>query len=88
MDLEALELHGDAIAQRMKKALRAEGLTEPEANALLQTIERGFLTTPGVRVISILPRCIYDWALPLNISPKPEEVVRVGLLWKECVPGQ
>ena len=86
--LENLELHGEAIAQQMKVALFNEGLTEPEATALLRTFERDFFATPGVRVISILPRCVYDWALPLKISPKPGEIVRVGLIWKECGSGQ
>lgn len=83
VDLSDLPLVGDALETRMLAALRAEGLTEAESRALLEAWGEEFFETPGLRAIAMIPRWLYDTLLPLTIEPEPDELVRVGLLWKE-----
>jgi len=82
--LEALDLEGHALRQAFNTALRAEGLTADEAASLVRTWTPEFFEAEGLRVITVLPRWIYDSMLPLRIAPVPGEIVRVGLIWREC----
>ena len=64
--------------------LEERGLTPEEALSLVKTWEKEFFETPGLRVVTVLPRWIYDSVLPLRVFPVPGRVVRVGLIWREC----
>jgi hypothetical protein len=68
----------------MRLSLEEAGLRRPQVDALLETFRDDFFETDGVRVITILPRVLYDRALPVEILPPPTKLVRVGLIWKEC----
>ncbi len=84
VDLARLPLDGNGLWSCLKDASIGQGLTEPEAEALLATWKGEFFETPGIRLITLLPRWIYDAVLPLSIQPAPGDIVRVGLSWKEC----
>jgi len=58
-------------------------LTVPEATALLDTFDAEFFRTDGLRSLVVLPRRLYDFALPVMIAPYPERFARFGLLWDE-----
>lgn len=57
--------------------LRAAGLTEPEAKAMLATWKESYFDAPGLRVFWIVPRAFTDRILPLKITPVPDKLERV-----------
>jgi hypothetical protein len=83
VSLESLDLRGAALAARFLAVLEAQGLDAAEAEPLVRTWRREFFEEEGLRAITVLPRWIYEAALPLMVLPAPEEIVRVGLVWKE-----
>jgi hypothetical protein len=42
-----------------------------------------FFQKPGLRLVTFLPRWLYDVAVPLSIYPAPSRVVRVALVLRE-----
>jgi hypothetical protein len=67
----------DALADAVKSALVAEGLYEKEALAMVKTWRSSWFGESGTRLLYVVPRPITDALLPLEISPAPEETVRV-----------
>jgi hypothetical protein len=65
------------ISAAMVTALTAEGLFEPEAQAMVHTWQDSWFTEEGTRVLYILPRSWTDEILPLTLAPEPERLVRV-----------
>lgn len=82
--LDSEGLSDGQLSERLTEKLRVEGLTAPEAKALLRTWEKEFFQDAGLRVITLLPRWFYDAMLPIEIHPAPGELRRVGLVLKEC----
>jgi hypothetical protein len=82
--LTDLDLEGHGLVSVFDEALRGAGLTPEEATSLVRTWTPEFFEADGLRVISLLPRWMYDSMLPLRIAPVPGEIVRVGLVWREC----
>ena len=70
----------DKAAQWLLADLRAAGLYEKEANSVLAIWRQGLFDRPGVTAIYLLPRDEYDRMLPLIVNPKPQKVVRVGIV--------
>lgn len=69
----------DAIADaksKLKAGLVAFGLYEDEAQAMVDTWQKAWFTTPGARLLYILPQAWTDKLLPLSVTPKPDQVVR------------
>jgi len=64
---------------RLTEALRARGLTAPEARSLVSTW-RDELFAAEPHAVYFVPRDAYDRMLPLQITPAPTELVRVGLV--------
>ncbi len=63
------------------------GLYDAEAKSVLAIWEKGLFDRPGVTAIYLLPQEEYDRMLPLTISPKPQKIVRVGIVMQgnlEC----
>ena len=67
----------DALKSSMIAALEDAGLTHAEAAAMVATWDSQWYEEPGQRVFSIVPQNAIDQKLPLTITPKPAEVVRV-----------
>jgi hypothetical protein len=66
-----------AAKNAVEATLVASGLYPKEARAMVNTWELSYFTTPGVRVLYQLPRSTTDAIIPLTVSPKPTETVRV-----------
>jgi hypothetical protein len=58
-------------------ALVKEGLYAKEAQAMVNTWEKSYFRTEGLRILSVLPRTAVDVAIPIRITPAPDELVRV-----------
>jgi hypothetical protein len=81
--LERLPLGEDELAQHLARVLEQEGLTHEEAGSLLATWREDFFATRGRRIVTVMPQWMYQAVVPLEVFPVPEEMVRVGLVWKE-----
>lgn len=65
------------VRAAMISGLRAEGLYAREALAMVNTWDDSWFQEEGVRVLYILPRAWTDQILPMQMDPKPKELVRV-----------
>jgi hypothetical protein len=72
----ALNQSLDEVLAELKSLLIAQGLYEKEAQAMIDTWRDSWFEE-GLRVFYVLPRKTTDEILPLQIEPKPQEVVRV-----------
>jgi hypothetical protein len=66
----------DTAIEQLRQALVGAGLYEKEANAMIKTWRNSWFE-PGMRVFYILPRSTIDEVLPMQIDPRPDELVRV-----------
>jgi hypothetical protein len=67
----------DELKQAVEAALTAEGLYEKEARSMVHTWESSWFGEEGTRLFYVVPRRITDELLPLQLSPAPQELVRV-----------
>lgn len=65
------------VGRFIAAALVKSGLYEREAQAMVKTWESSWFGEDGVRVFYLLPPSMTDELLPLQITPKPAELVRV-----------
>jgi hypothetical protein len=65
------------IKQAVASALIEAGLYEKEATAMVNTWERSYFRTEGLRVLYLIPRSAVDSAIPIQIKPAPDQLVRV-----------
>jgi len=69
--------HGiDPLTSDLTKILTTQGLYEKEARAMITTWRDSWFE-PGLRVFYTVPRSVTDTVLPLELDPKPAELVRV-----------
>lgn len=68
---------------QLTESLEAAGLFPKEAAGLVKIWGDDMFTTPGERLLYVMPRHEADAMLPLSISPKPTDVVRVLITWVE-----
>jgi hypothetical protein len=61
----------------MARELVAQGLYEKEARAMVSTWQDQWFAEEGTRVLYLLPQAWTDRTLQLQVSPKPDSVVRV-----------
>lgn len=61
----------------MVQALQGAGLYPQEARAMVDTWKDQWFAEEGSRVLYLLPRSWTDRRLPLEVSPRPNEMVRV-----------
>jgi len=59
------------------RSLTNAGLKTDEAVAMVNTWEHGYLKTPGLRLLYVLPRAEADEILPLAMIPQAEKLERV-----------
>lgn len=65
----------------------AFGMTKEEAHAIVEIWKPDLLDTKGFLAISRLPNSQYEKIFPLEITPKPAELVRAGLIF-DTLPGE
>lgn len=81
--LDSLQLGRSSLRESLASSLIELGLTSAEAESLAKTWESDFFEQPGTRVITVLPQWYYDFMLPVTVTPRPETIVRAGLVWCE-----
>jgi hypothetical protein len=65
------------VKQAVAHALVEAGLYEKEAKAMVNTWEKSYFRTEGLRMLYLLPRPTVDAAIPIKILPAPDQLVRV-----------
>jgi len=66
-----------AIADDLAARLTESGLYAKEARAMVNTWKSSYFQNDGIRVLFVLPQSWTDSFIPMRISPRPEQVVRV-----------
>jgi hypothetical protein len=66
-----------SVKEQVAEALTHAGLYAKEAQAMVNTWERSYFRTDGLRVLSVLPRANVDAVIPIQIAPAPDQLVRV-----------
>jgi hypothetical protein len=65
------------VGVAMADALASTGLFPTEARAMVKTWDKAWFGEDGVRVLYILPHGWTDEILPLQLNPRPRELVRL-----------
>jgi len=66
-----------SVKAAVADALVKEGLYAKEAQAMVNTWDKSYFRTEGLRILSVLPRTAVDAAIPIRIAPTPDDLVRV-----------
>jgi hypothetical protein len=78
---------GDGV-KTLVSQLKDAGLFEDEAASLATLWTRDLFESDGVTLFYRLPQEEYERLLPLTLNPRPESLVRVGLVQHPyCEPG-
>lgn len=75
----------EALGAEVTRALDATGLYHDEAQAMVNTWKRQWFTTPGVRLLYLVPQKWTDASIPLSVSPAPEQMLRVMMIRVEVI---
>ena len=67
----------DQAKQQVAASLATAGLYPKEARAMVNTWEKSYFRTEGLRLLYILPRPKVDEIIPIQVQPAPEQLVRV-----------
>jgi hypothetical protein len=65
------------IADDLASRLTESGLFAKEARAMVNTWNVSYFQTDGIRVLFVLPQSWTDAFIPMNVSPQPQQIVRV-----------
>jgi hypothetical protein len=65
------------VADELASRLTECGLYAKEARAMVNTWRSSYFQADGIRVLYVLPQTWTDGFIPMTITPKPEELVRV-----------
>jgi hypothetical protein len=63
------------------KQLVSAGLFDDEAKSLVETWKARMFETPGLNLFYRLPQSEYDAAMPIDLTPKADSLIRVGLIY-------
>jgi hypothetical protein len=75
-----------ALKARLAARLTEDGLYSDEAVAMVDTWERAYFLTPGVRLLYLLPQVHTDRIIPLQLQPRPDRLVRTMVIRTELLP--
>jgi hypothetical protein len=82
---------GQADAAKLLEFSRGQwetfGLTKEEAAAIVEVWKADLTGHVGLLVVGKMPRDVYDQMFPLEVTPKPAQIVRVGVVF-DSLPGQ
>jgi hypothetical protein len=67
----------EQLAGQMTAALIEVGLYPKEARSMVKTWRSSWFGEEGTRLLYLVPRPLTDEVLPLEVSPRPDETVRV-----------
>ncbi|MBK7864994.1 MAG: hypothetical protein IPJ65_41625 [Archangiaceae bacterium] len=74
-----------ALKEKLRARLVASGLFTDEAQAMVDTWERAYFLTPGLRLLYLLPQARTDALLPLTLSPAPKALIRTMVIRVELM---
>lgn len=77
----------DAAAALLRRMLTDDGLTGPEADAMVDCWRPVFFAAEGERFLLVLSSTDYDALFPIRVRPEPAEMVRVGIVMTELTPA-
>lgn len=69
-----------ALGKALVQALVADGLFDDEAHAMVQTWQRSYFLTPGVRILYLLPQSHTERIIPLKVTPAPDRMLRTMVI--------
>jgi hypothetical protein len=85
---QPLDGYSKALAAAMVPELDKTGLYRDEAVAMVNTWQRQWFRTPGVRILYLAPQAWTDAQIPLTIDPAPTSSTRVMMIRVELLtPG-
>ncbi len=67
----------DTLSELMRQELVDAGLYEKEATAMIRTWASSWFMEQGTRMFYLVPQAVTDRELPLHVSPRPDEILRV-----------
>ncbi len=73
------------LREALTEELTRDGLYLDEAKAMVDTWERSYFTTPGVRLLYLLPQKHTEAIIPLKIAPAPDRIVRTMVIRVEIL---
>jgi hypothetical protein len=74
-----------SLKTRLAARLIEDGLYTDEAVAMVDTWERSYFLTPGVRLLYLLPQAYTDQIIPLTIRPAPDQLARTMVIRTELL---
>jgi hypothetical protein len=74
---EPLEVGVPHVKSVVAQELVAAGLYPKEAQAMVNTWEKSYFRTAGLRVLYVLPRQTVDQIIPIQVKPTPNQLERV-----------
>ena len=78
-----LLLGRDAVERKFGELLLARGLNGPEADGMIASWRAQFFQTQGTRFLLLMSPADYDALCPIQASPPPTELFRVGIVLTE-----
>jgi hypothetical protein len=81
----ALADYTKALGDAVTTALDGAGLYHDESVAMVNTWKRQWFTTPGVRLLYLIPQSWTEASIPLTLDPKPDRTTRVMLIRVEVI---
>jgi hypothetical protein len=82
VSLEARRVPGKAD-EVFLRAIVGRGLSDSEARGMAASWRKAFFKTEGVRLLMFLSAEDYGVFCPLEVTPAPTEMARVGVIWVE-----
>lgn len=82
---QPIAAYAQALAVAMVAELDKAGLYHDESVAMVKTWARQWFRTPGVRVLYLAPEAWTNAQIPLEVTPKPMETVRVMVIRVEAL---
>jgi hypothetical protein len=73
------------LSEAVLQALVAEGLYADEAQAMVDTWQRQWFRTPGLRVLYLAPQSWTESVIPLTLDPVPDSLIRVMMVRVELL---
>lgn len=77
----------DEVLKICREQWESFGLTAEEAHAVVEAWKPDLLHRIGFIVIACMPSDAYEKMFPLTITPKPDKLVRVGMVF-DTLPGE
>lgn len=77
----------EKVLDASRRQWSALGMSEAEASHITKVWKEDLLVRLGVLLIAPMPRPLYDKMFPIEILPKPDEMVRAGLVF-DTLEGQ